>query len=74
MSHYTCFSFSVCTNQLADSEILCNEGRQDFDLTTAGFAEATLGLCLSALVPCNSLHCSASMQINDEDKNFQNRR
>jgi len=72
MSHYTCHKFAVRTNQLADSEILCNEGRQDFDLTTAGFAEAVLGLCLSALVPWNSLHCLASILINEEDKNFQN--
>lgn len=74
MSHYTCHNFAVCTNQLADSEMLCKEGRQDFDLTTAGFAEAVLGLCLSALIPWNSLCCLASMLINDEDEKFQNRR
>jgi len=72
MSHCTCHNFAVCTNQLADSEILCNEGRQDFDLTTAGFAEFALGLCLSALVPWNSLDFLASILINDEDKNFKN--
>lgn len=72
MSHCTCHNFVVRTNQLADSEILCNEGRQDFDLTTAGFAEATLGLCLSALIPWNASDCLASIQINDEDKSVQN--
>lgn len=62
------FSESPCMsqhkiNQLSDSEMLCKEGRQDFDLSVAGFTDAALGLCLSALTAWNSL-CSYSININ----------
>jgi len=46
-----------------DSEMLCKEGRQDFDLcTAAGFVDPPdLCLCLSALPPWNSLCTLASL-------------
>ena len=42
-------------NQLVASEMLCNEGRQDFDLIAAGFIGVVLVLCLSCLIAWNFL-------------------
>lgn len=58
-------SLLAASIQLADSEMLCKEGRQDFDLTTAGFADDDdLGLCLSDLIPWMEFIVQFSINTN----------
>lgn len=61
MNHYSYTNLHDYT--FGDSEMLCKEGRQDFDLcTAAGFVDPPdLCLCLSALPPWNSLCTLASL-------------